>query len=598
MKRIAWFIFILLSAPLAFANSCPSGNVLTTPSSDFVDNQDGTMTHKKTGLMWAKCSVGQNYNYGNCDGSALLMAWGDALTAAINYGVGGYQDWRLPNVKELQSLVERGCHSPAINDSVFPGTSAGEYWTSTTYTYDPQYVWHFNFGAGHSSADTRNNGYAVRFVRAGGCFDALVGSCSPNPKLTVSKTGAGSGSVKSSPAGIDCGGTCSATFNTGTKVTLSVTTDAGSKFNGWSGGSCSGAGTCEVTLNQDQTVTAEFIVAPITYLLTVNKAGTGKGSVSSNPAGISCDQSCTASSVANYSSGTTVVLSAAPSNGSTFGGWGGDCPNGVCQMDSAKTATATFNSVMYPLVVVKSGVGTGKIVSTPAGISCGKGCSAATAVFSGGTQVKLVATALTGAFGGWGGACSGKGICVVKMDDVKTVTASFRYPQTIDTITMTPKTLRVDEFATLTATTTSGLQVKFISKTPYVCQITAGNKVKGLHAKRCQVQATQAGNQDYNPAPPVIKNISVGKGNQVIGPITLTPPTMHIGDIVTASATADSGLPVTFYSLTPAVCDTSGARGATVEAFTVGTCTLSASQNGNADYNRAPRTSQDFTIEH
>ena len=80
--------------------------------------------------------------------------------------------------------------------------------------------------------------------------------------LTVQLAGAGSGTVTSSPAGIDCGDTCSAMFVTGTQVTLTATPDKGSYFLGWSGGACSGAGTCTLTPTSDQSVTATFRPVP------------------------------------------------------------------------------------------------------------------------------------------------------------------------------------------------------------------------------------------------------------------------------------------------------------------------------------------------
>ena len=80
--------------------------------------------------------------------------------------------------------------------------------------------------------------------------------------LTVSKSGTGSGTVTSSPAGIDCGSTCSAQFADGVQVTLTATAAAGSVFAGWSGGECSGTGTCQVTLDSDVSVTAGFAHVP------------------------------------------------------------------------------------------------------------------------------------------------------------------------------------------------------------------------------------------------------------------------------------------------------------------------------------------------
>src|SRR2546428_1828241 len=95
--------------------------------------------------------------------------------------------------------------------------------------------------------------------------------------LTVSKTGAGSGTVTSNPAGISCGVTCSAAFATGTMVTLTATPAAGSIFSGWSGGSCTGTGTCTATLSAATTVTATFAVS--TFTLTVSTTGPGTGTV-------------------------------------------------------------------------------------------------------------------------------------------------------------------------------------------------------------------------------------------------------------------------------------------------------------------------------
>jgi Tol biopolymer transport system component len=80
--------------------------------------------------------------------------------------------------------------------------------------------------------------------------------------VTVSKVGTGSGTVTSSPAGIDCGSTCSAQFADGASVTLTATPGSGSKFVGWSGGGCSGKGMCPLTLSSDVSVTAQFAHVP------------------------------------------------------------------------------------------------------------------------------------------------------------------------------------------------------------------------------------------------------------------------------------------------------------------------------------------------
>ena len=81
--------------------------------------------------------------------------------------------------------------------------------------------------------------------------------------LSVSKSGNGSGTVTSAPAGINCGASCIAPFAPGTSVTLTAAPAAGSSFTGWSG-ACSGTGSCTLVVNADTSVTANFTIVTIT----------------------------------------------------------------------------------------------------------------------------------------------------------------------------------------------------------------------------------------------------------------------------------------------------------------------------------------------
>ncbi|MFO1430342.1 MAG: M6 family metalloprotease domain-containing protein [Candidatus Competibacteraceae bacterium] len=237
--------------------------------------------------------------------------------------------------------------------------------------------------------------------------------------LTVSKAGTGSGTVTSSPAGINCGTDCSEEYDSGTTVTLTAAPASGSIFTGWSG-VCNGTGTCQVTMSQSRTVTATFAIP---YTLTVSKTGTGSGTVTSNPTGISCGTDCSEA----YAGGTVVTLTATATSGSKFTGWGGACSGttSTCTvtMSQARTVTATFAPV-YTLTVSKAGAGSGTVISSPAGISCGTDCSEP---YVSGTVVTLTATAASGStFTGWSGACSGTtGTCTVTMSQARTVKATF-----------------------------------------------------------------------------------------------------------------------------------------------------------------------------
>ncbi|MBK6790656.1 MAG: hypothetical protein IPG77_24365 [Betaproteobacteria bacterium] len=171
-------------------------------------------------------------------------------------------------------------------------------------------------GAVIGSTSARNN------VALGSSALAIANyRVSPDTRtLTVTKAGTGSGTVTSSPSGINCGTTCSASFALNTSVTLTAAPASGSTFGGWSGACTGTTSTCVVSMSTARTVTATFVGGPPT--LTVTKAGTGSGTVVSSPSGINCGATCNSAFALNSS----VTLLAASASGSTFGGWSGPAP--------------------------------------------------------------------------------------------------------------------------------------------------------------------------------------------------------------------------------------------------------------------------------
>jgi hypothetical protein len=243
----------------------------------------------------------------------------------------------------------------------------------------------------------------------------------PQFQLTVSKDGTGTGTVTSSPAGINCGGDCSELYDQNTSVTLTATPSSGSSFAGWSDAGCPGTGTCVVTMSAAKSVTATFTQNPPgQFTLTVQKGGSGTGTVTSGDGLINCGNDCSQT----YSSGTQVSLSAAAGGGSRFGSWSGGCSgSGACNvtMNQDKSVTATFIA-QHQLSVTTDGSGT--VTSSPAGIDCGATCSA---VYDHGTSVTLNAAPATGwSFAGWSDpGCPGTGGCVETMDSPRSITATF-----------------------------------------------------------------------------------------------------------------------------------------------------------------------------
>ena len=127
----------------------------TLPSS-FTDNLDGTVTDNATGLMWQQEDDNQERN------------WESALAYCEDRDLGGHVDWRLPDVKELRSIVDNTRYNPAIDPVAFPGTDPTDYWSSSTGDNDPgtaTYAWGVGFNYGSYSDVDKTSTYYVRCVR-------------------------------------------------------------------------------------------------------------------------------------------------------------------------------------------------------------------------------------------------------------------------------------------------------------------------------------------------------------------------------------------------------------------------------------------------
>ena len=152
------------------AQTCDPHMPLTTPDSDFTDHGDGTVTHKKTGLMWSKCVLGQSGS--DCsNGNTSYYSRQEALVAADASTLAGYNDWRLPNIKELGSIVEASCNVPAINLSFFPNDTdftGFHVWSSSPDANNSGQAWSLSFYyPGSDYTISRSSGHAVRLVRGG-----------------------------------------------------------------------------------------------------------------------------------------------------------------------------------------------------------------------------------------------------------------------------------------------------------------------------------------------------------------------------------------------------------------------------------------------
>jgi hypothetical protein len=121
-----------------------------------IDNSNGTVTDESTGLMWQQETIKNN-----------MMSWRQALAYCEGLNLGGHTDWRMPTIKELQSLVDYSRYNPAIDTTYFPTAVSSLYWSSTTYASNTLLAWGVLFYNCYNYSLNKNTSYYVRAVRGG-----------------------------------------------------------------------------------------------------------------------------------------------------------------------------------------------------------------------------------------------------------------------------------------------------------------------------------------------------------------------------------------------------------------------------------------------
>jgi hypothetical protein len=132
-----------------------TSSVITLPAVHFKDNGDGTITDNYTGLIWQKT------------GSSAILTWEEALAYANGLTLTGKTDWRLPNIKELQSLNDEKLAKPSFNKTFFPGVLSGNFWSSTTQVNTSSRAWDLNVEYGIVSYNEKSIRENVLLVRGG-----------------------------------------------------------------------------------------------------------------------------------------------------------------------------------------------------------------------------------------------------------------------------------------------------------------------------------------------------------------------------------------------------------------------------------------------
>jgi hypothetical protein len=377
--------------------------------------------------------------------AAKLGGLGAVLAAALVLGVGGAAGRALATTEVSVSVIGGGKITGGGGQITCGGGNTSCYATYVTGTSvtlsiasDSSSSWSSTVAWDGCSTETTTTCTIDLATTSDEQFDIEadfnpVGGPPGTYTLSVNVTGdADDNGGNVSGSGIDCDpGDEDCTWDdvyAGSTLTLVEESDDGFEFSGW-GGACSGTATsCTVVMSSDQTVNAAFAAAPTNQTLTVTV--TGNGTVTGG--GISCTSAGGSGCTASVANGTTVTLTATPSSGTGFSGWGGACAGSstscTVTMDAAKTVTATFTGSggggsTFPLSV--SVTGNGKV--TGSGIDCGAGKTSCSQNIASGTTVTLTATPSSSAsFTGWGGSCTGTATtCTVTMTAARSVSATF-----------------------------------------------------------------------------------------------------------------------------------------------------------------------------
>ena len=171
LKTISLLLFYSISCN-AFSQICKTSLIaLYTPTNRFSLLKEGSIVlDKKTKLIWQRCSLGQSWqNNGKCTGNAKKYTFDKAQKIAKFTHFVGFNDWRVPTIKELASIVELACYEPAINTTIFPNIEiSNDYWSSSPYINASNLSWSVDFDIGYDNYSLeRSSELFVRLVRSG-----------------------------------------------------------------------------------------------------------------------------------------------------------------------------------------------------------------------------------------------------------------------------------------------------------------------------------------------------------------------------------------------------------------------------------------------
>ena len=168
--RILQACLILLCGWITTANAaCPDAsdeNSVTEspPDARLVVEDNGTAINHESGLMWKQCVQGKS-GLDCSTGNAATFRWVEALNEARSEDFAGFDDWRLPKIDELRSIVDRCAEGPAIDPIAFPNAEGAEIWSASANLDYATNAWALDYATGEAVVGSRDDAKQVRLVR-------------------------------------------------------------------------------------------------------------------------------------------------------------------------------------------------------------------------------------------------------------------------------------------------------------------------------------------------------------------------------------------------------------------------------------------------
>ncbi|MEO6423080.1 MAG: DUF1566 domain-containing protein [Candidatus Nitrotoga sp.] len=155
------------SPPLADLPNEPDKSGAQIQSRYVISAEGDEVADSKTGLVWRRCPEGMTASSSGCNGVAAAYTWEQSLALANDAALASGKSWRLPDVKELSSIVDASFGNPAIDTNAFPGTPATPFWSASPVENNSSKAWYVMFYGGFMNTYVCGGKLQVRLVRSG-----------------------------------------------------------------------------------------------------------------------------------------------------------------------------------------------------------------------------------------------------------------------------------------------------------------------------------------------------------------------------------------------------------------------------------------------